>query len=370
MSLLGPLVSKPRKHVSLSIPRQVSVGSIAVAAVGLFLVHLSHLQADEELVPIVLGVGFPLGFSLLLGWASYVLWKSSLSRSGAQMVAESTALGSVLAIVMEGVAIVYRHYEIGDQGFSVHLGHEFYVLLTFGTIGALVGWLLGWSFAHRKREHQLLEETNKALREQKNDLAEVTAILSHDLRNPLSVASGRIDLLDEEVDSKHAKACKRALTRIDSIITDTLQLARQDRDIGDQTTVELATLSREAWEMVETGSVDLEVASTGSIRADRARLQEAFENLFRNAIDHGGETLETVRVGIDGEVLYVEDDGVGICHQQREEIFETGMTTEPDGTGLGLSIVEKVVSAHGWEVQATAGSQNGARFEIVGIGEE
>jgi signal transduction histidine kinase len=96
-----------------------------------------------------------------------------------------------------------------------------------------------------------------------------------------------------------------------------------------------------------------------------------FENLFRNAIDHGtngslDSTDITVTVGFD-DVLYVEDNGPGIPEDQREAVFEPGNTTTDDGSGLGLAIVEQIARAHGWEVDATEGADGGARFEFPGV---
>ena len=103
-----------------------------------------------------------------------------------------------------------------------------------------------------------------------------------------------------------------------------------------------------------------------TIRADEDRLRQLLENLFGNAIEHGGEAV-TVTVGrVDGG-LYVEDDGPGVAPAARDEIFEAGYSTSGDGTGFGLRIVERVAEAHGWAVRVVEGSDGGARFEITGI---
>jgi signal transduction histidine kinase len=90
------------------------------------------------------------------------------------------------------------------------------------------------------------------------------------------------------------------------------------------------------------------------------------ENLFRNAIEHGGEDV-TIRVGGLSDGFYVEDDGPGIPEDARDEVFEVGYSTSPNGTGFGLNIVKEIVEAHGWEIGVTAGMDGGARFEITGV---
>jgi len=86
------------------------------------------------------------------------------------------------------------------------------------------------------------------------------------------------------------------------------------------------------------------------------------ENLFSNVIDHGGEH---VTVGNLDDGFFVEDDGPGL--PEDEDVFDAGRSTEQDGTGFGLAIVEQIVEAHGWTIDATAGSEGGARFEIRGV---
>ncbi|CCQ32263.1 ATP-binding protein [Halorhabdus tiamatea] len=70
--------------------------------------------------------------------------------------------------------------------------------------------------------------------------------------------------------------------------------------------------------------------------------------------------------GLD-DGFYVADDGPGIPVEEREDVFETGYSTNEDGTGFGLSIVQQIVESHHWEIRLTAGAEGGARFEITGV---
>lgn len=132
----------------------------------------------------------------------------------------------------------------------------------------------------------------------------------------------------------------------------------------------LSAVAEEAWSNVETEAATLELADDGTLEADRDRLLTVFENLVRNAVEHGtreGEPL-TLRVGLldDGRGFYIEDDGVGIPAEEHDEIFEHGHTTSADGTGLGLSIVRDIVRGHGWTITASD-SDDGARFEVAEV---
>jgi signal transduction histidine kinase len=102
------------------------------------------------------------------------------------------------------------------------------------------------------------------------------------------------------------------------------------------------------------------------VQADRSRLKQVFENLFRNAAEHGRADV-TVTIGGLDDGFYIEDDGPGIPSDERDAVFEAGYSQSADGTGFGLSIVEQVVDAHDWQVRITDGTNGGARFEITNV---
>ena len=226
------------------------------------------------------------------------------------------------------------------------------------------------AFSHQDDRFVLvmhLDITDRTLAEQRvaahNDRLEILAgVLSHDIRNPLTVAKGRADLLAEEGESVHLDPIRQSLERIQAIIDDALVLARKT-SVDETEAVDLATAARLAWGHVETESARLEVVETATIDADPNLLGHLFENLFRNAIEHAGEE-STVRVTACEGGFSVEDDGPGIPPDDRRDVFEVGYSTDDTGTGLGLSIVSRVVEAHGWSVEVGASSTGGARFRV------
>ncbi|WP_394350874.1 sensor histidine kinase [Halobacterium sp. CBA1126] len=104
----------------------------------------------------------------------------------------------------------------------------------------------------------------------------------------------------------------------------------------------------------------------GSVVADRDRLSQLLENLFRNSLDHAGAGV-AVRVVPTEDGFAVKDDGPGLPGDGHEDLFERGYTTEDDGTGFGLYIVRKIANAHGWTVEAATSDDGGARFEFSGV---
>jgi PAS domain S-box-containing protein len=211
----------------------------------------------------------------------------------------------------------------------------------------------------QKRQQLRLERQNERL-------DEFASIISHDLRSPLSVAEGHLELAEETSESEHLTKASDALKRSQALIDDLLTLAQQGDQVDETEPVDLAEVAENSWQTTETQRATLETSRLHSIEADRSRLQQLFENLYRNAVEHGGEEI-TVQVGRMSDGFYVADTGSGIPETEREEIFESGYSTNADGTGFGLRIVEQIADAHGWEITVTESEQGGARFELTGV---
>ena len=277
-------------------------------------------------------------------------------------------------------------------------------------VSILVGAILQDYTDQHRYERQLVRQNDR--------LREFTSIISHDLRNPLSVVSGRIDLARETGEEEHLAAAEEAIERMESYLVDLLVLARQGQLVGRTELVDLAEAARDAWFVARERDPDAVLELPGRskrVSADRARLRELLENLSLNRVVHGStsprsraheDSVEhsstgnralpddvvepcstggpaesesggngdcagttpsvTVTVGPLEDGFYVADDGPGFGETDRGRAFEHGFTTSQDGTGFGLSIVEAICRAHGWDIDPVDGP--GARFELTGIG--
>lgn len=229
------------------------------------------------------------------------------------------------------------------------------------------------------------------LRRQNERLDQFASVVSHDLRNPLNVAAGYLDLARETGDQAHLERVEDAIQRMDDLVTDLLALAREGQDVGETESIGLDAVAREAWSHVATGDASLRVETDRQIDADPERLIELFENLYRNSVEHGStssrpladDSVEHGSTGSEQSVddgdtggptvtvgdlpaqsgFYVADDGPGI--DPDIEPFDTGVTTSEEGTGFGLPIVQSIAEAHGWSVETTESEAGGARFEFV-----
>ena len=221
-----------------------------------------------------------------------------------------------------------------------------------GTFGDLLGHTI-----RRDRRHCEIERKNERLER-------FASVIRHDLQNPLNVITGFADLAVETGEPADIERISTAASRMESILDDLHTLLHRTDDLGDRAPTAVSDVVDSARATVGTDEVTVEADEVGVVEADRSRLQQVFENLFRSAIEHAGPEA-SVRVVPIEDGFAVADDGPGIPEGDRDRVFEEGYTD--GGTGLGLSIVRTVVEAHGWEVSVTDSASGGARFEISGV---
>ncbi|MCU4744459.1 sensor histidine kinase [Natronoglomus mannanivorans] len=207
-----------------------------------------------------------------------------------------------------------------------------------------------------------IRQTSQELKRQNERLDQFASMLSHDLRNPLSIAFGELEQYRETGDDECLDGIEEALERVEDLLVDMTELARPSSPAREYKPISVATIALNAWELIDTRTATLQTQDCITI-GDRSQLQALFENLFRNAVGHGGENV-TVRVGPMDDGFYVEDTGKGISREDREQVFEHGFTTGYGGSGIGLTIVKRVATEHNLEVALAESIEGGARFEF------
>jgi signal transduction histidine kinase len=226
-------------------------------------------------------------------------------------------------------------------------------------------------------------ERERRLREKNRRLENFAGLVSHDLRNPLSVAAGHAELAMQTGDFEHVETVVDAIDDIDEMIDNLLVLAREGDVAGETERIDLEWSAHAVWGELETAGAALDCDVDCTLNATQSHLHHLLGNLFRNAVEHGStsnrtgsddavehagstdsETMVTVDDLDDDSGFYVADDGPGIPPEHRDDLFEPGYSTDADGTGFGLCIVEEVGSSLGWDVSVTESDAGGARFEI------
>ncbi|SDF70571.1 PAS domain S-box-containing protein [Halorubrum xinjiangense] len=220
-------------------------------------------------------------------------------------------------------------------------------------------------------------ERERELKRLNERLERLAGFLSHDLRNPLSVARGYVNLARDTGEKEGLAAAEDALDRIEAMIDEALVMARDPADIETaDAAVDLADLAADCLESGDFGDrpadADLVVEDPGPVTGDPMLLRRAVGNLIGNAFDHGGDAV-TVRVGVDERGVYVADDGPGLPDDaaasdaagRTDELVDFGVS-RGGGIGIGLAIVERVAAAHGWTLEIDESAEGGFRATLVG----
>ena len=221
-----------------------------------------------------------------------------------------------------------------------------------------------------------------ALRERLSALGRLSAVIAHEVRNPLMVIKGALRALrgeglrPEEV-REAATNIDREVARLDRIVGDVLDFARPLRvelapvDVGALVWDAAGTIL-DGWEGPHVRiALDPDV---GRIVTDAERLRGVLANLLDNAreavrasgrnagvdaIEIGGRRVASCRL-----LLWVEDQGAGVAAADLAHAFEPFFTTKRTGTGLGLAIARMVVEALGGTIRMESREGEGTRVEI------
>jgi len=214
----------------------------------------------------------------------------------------------------------------------------------------------------RRRYRRRLERQNERLER-------FAGVLSHDLRNPLTVAAGELELARcaTEDGHEHLDAVADAHDRMEALIDDLLTLVRDTEGDIEWERLSLSEMVERCWADIETRSATLRVETDRTVSAESRRFRRLLTNLLGNAVEHGGDEV-VVTVGETADGFYVADDGPGIPEDKRDDVFKAGYSTNADGTGFGLEIVREFADIHDWTVDVTESKAGGARFDVQGVG--
>lgn len=230
-----------------------------------------------------------------------------------------------------------------------------------------LAFLFAQALVQRERLQSELEEKRRLA-----TLGEMSAVLAHELRNPLASLKGHAQLLSEylEPDDKLFSKANRVVgdaIRLEQRMNDLLAFARSG---------ELESSAVDPNEPLEAavravGEENVEVAYLAPIRhwtLDSGRMQQALENVLLNAVQAnppGKRVVASVAVE-NGRLCYrVRDFGDGISPADAERIFEPFVTSRTRGVGLGLAVTRRIVELHGGRVAVRSPAEGGAEFSFV-----
>jgi PAS domain S-box-containing protein len=230
--------------------------------------------------------------------------------------------------------------------------------------------------AEKERE-KYIEELGK----QNAELERFTYTVSHDLRNPLVTIKGFLGALEKDLRDGRQDRLQSDFRRIagaadkmDSLLSELLELSRIGRIINPPEEVDLVLLTQEAIETLDAwiraSGITIKIApNLPCVYGDRVRLREVFEHLIDNAAKYmGDQPTPIVEVGKRAEenpIFFVKDNGIGIESQYCHKIFGLFEKLDPtiEGTGIGLALVKRIIEVHGGRIWAESdGLGKGSTF--------
>lgn len=332
----------------------ILLGELYIAyAAGRVLINVATGQPLVASLIDFLLVGGP---GLVILYGGYRLPRTDLHQTTFARIAGWSLGGLGVMVAVFGLVVINP---------AVGIDNPFWTTALATSIGGVAGLAIGVNEAQAITRAHEAEQHKRQLQRQNDRLESFSKMLAHELRNPLSIANMYLGPAVEGDDRAVAEV-EDSLDRIEEMIDVLLVTARTTDVAVDGEAVNIADVARNAWEDLPVKRGELVVETDRTIRADPIHLGHLFENLFANAIEHGGEDV-TVRVGDVERGFFVADDGPGIPEAKRDVVFDAGHTTETEGIGLGLTFVAQLAEAYDWDCSVTQSEDGGARFEWRGV---
>jgi two-component system, NtrC family, sensor histidine kinase HydH len=203
-------------------------------------------------------------------------------------------------------------------------------------------------------------------------LGEMSAVLAHEIRNPLTAVKGHAQLIaervrDDELQNRWATLMVDHVMRLERLVNQLLDFSRTREVL--RKPVCPATLLDEAGCELDRDRIDLDVTSAPATwDLDPERMNQVFVNVLQNALQASPKSQQVDAVVSEEKgqlVVIVRDRGDGIPPEEVHRIFEPFHTKRVRGTGLGLTVAKRIVELHGGDIEASNHPEGGAVFRIT-----
>ena len=233
--------------------------------------------------------------------------------------------------------------------------------------GRAIGFVIARDVTERKRAEEERERLLKEFEAKNVELDRFTHTVAHDLRSPLVTLQGFVNMLREDLDQNerekaenNLKYIEKAVTKLDKLLNDTLQLSRLGRVTNPAEDLPFGDIVEDALEQIaeqiKSSGVEVSIADNFPVvHVDQMQIAEVLVNLIVNSITYRGSRPK-IEIGsrVDGEetVFFVRDNGIGIDRSQHEKVFELfyRVDSKGEGTGAGLAIVKRIIEVHGGRI--------------------
>jgi signal transduction histidine kinase len=225
-----------------------------------------------------------------------------------------------------------------------------------------------------------LEKTYRELarRERMAEIGNFSMMIAHELKNPLGIIKGSIDIIAKEgVKSKVRKTMieyiQDEVRRLNRLVEDFLSFARPKPahksmiNINQVVNKMVAMVPLQEFNEKEIALQVQLAADVREVNVDEHQLYQALLNVFTNAVQaipERGEIIISTANQKGGVVIEVTDSGIGISDEEKEKVFEPFFTKKQRGTGLGLAVVKKIMDNHNGEIRITDRRGGGTVFSL------
>jgi two-component system sensor histidine kinase HydH len=205
------------------------------------------------------------------------------------------------------------------------------------------------------------------------NLGLVSASVAHEIKNGLVAIGTFVEMLTEKAeDQEMAGVVRRELHRINSLTSQMLRYSASKPDAF--TTIRTHELLDHSLRLLEHQMSGRLItlkreyhATTDTVHGEDAQLQQAFMNLFLNAVEavgSNGEVCVTTESNGTHLKISVRDSGPGIPAENLTRLFEPFFTTKKNGTGLGLAISQRIVEEHRGQIEVQSKTGHGSVFIV------
>ena len=216
-------------------------------------------------------------------------------------------------------------------------------------------------------------EAQVELKQRLSELGEMSAGISHELRNSMSVIAGYAKLLGKHMEGKDkttVEAIQTEISSMDRIISELLAFAKPSVIHTEDVLIHDLVRETAATVLADNRSVAFLMNDTGPVTAkvDTVLFRQALANILMNALEampEGGRLDAAVTSGHGRVEIKIRDTGHGIPAHIKDRIFLPFFTTKESGTGFGLALVQKIIISHGGSIEVESTEGEGTLFRIV-----
>ncbi|GGI95991.1 sensor histidine kinase [Paenibacillus hunanensis] len=324
-----------------------------LALIGNALTHDRYFKIYYVMTVLIFGVFMLIGLIMFL----VMTLRFAMNRNRA---AQIFAAGFSVFALITGFELIWFYIQDGDYKLVLwKWGVIFFVIALIAIMGRI--------FAENRRQaieysRQLELFNNELQRSEKMDMiSELAASVAHEVRNPLQVTRGFLQLTRMNTDDKGREHLKMALDELDrasDIITDFLTFAKPQFD-----KIDLLDLKEEFSHIenimqplasLQGGTLAINIPDGLHIRGNSSKFKQACINMIKNSIEAlRNEGQVTIRAWQEEQhiIISIRDNGAGMNEQELARLGEPYFSNKTKGTGLGLMVTFRIIEAMGGQLE-------------------